>query len=467
MPTRYDPPMRKNPRHRFINRLAVVGVLTGAVAAAGEDQPAKPPNTDAAIPLRFVFSGDTNFAYAPFGVANHIADEAADVFIWFGDTIYSDVTAGGLGPAQTYEQYIAKYQQVLGDPNIARVLETTPVWVSWDDHEVFNDYAGRDPRVPADQKLAAYQAFFSSLPIERQGIAGDEYRTYRSYRWGANAEFFLLDGRQYRDPSAADACGPNLDPYGFVLGALTRSPTCEAAMGSADRSMLGREQLAWLEEGLLQSSAKTKFICNNVPLSYLGAYPYDRWDGYDGERRELLEFVDQHAIAGVVFLTTDIHANAYNPDVGAYFRAYRDDYTLPGNVAIAEAIVGPLGNETFHQTFTETVPALAGIGASLEDTFKRRATKLNGLAMIDTDRVSYLVVAVDEAGNVTLTWKGLRPRDANDSAIGVELFAEQSLSADPITLSPPACGPTWATCVTMLLGFSSVRSRYGRRSRSP
>ncbi|MBI5063620.1 MAG: alkaline phosphatase D family protein, partial [Desulfatitalea sp.] len=124
-----------------------------------------------------------------------------------------------------------------------------------------------------------------------------------------NAEFFFLDERQYRDASAKVACASNPDPYGVMLGPLTRDEACLREL-SAERTMLGAEQLQWLLDGLRSSNARLKFVVNNVPLTFLGVYPYDRWDGYDAERRTILEYIDANAIDGVVFLTTDIHANA-------------------------------------------------------------------------------------------------------------------------------------------------------------
>src|SRR5205823_3864215 len=127
----------------------------------------------------------------------------------------------------------------------------------------------------------------------------------RKIRYGKNAVMLILDARQYRDASAKKACGSNPDPYGFVLGPLTANRDCEAEL-SAPREMLGRDQLDWLMQELIDAGDAVKFIVNNVPFSYMAAYPYDRWDGYDDQRRELLEFIHGNAIRNVIFLTTDI-----------------------------------------------------------------------------------------------------------------------------------------------------------------
>src|SRR5262249_58149827 len=118
-------------------------------------------------------------------------------------------------------------------------LTDMAIWVGGDDHEVKNDYAGLDPSLPVAQLDAGYQAFFEYMPIRDQAIADDPLRVYRKIRYGANVVLLVLDARQYRDPSAKDACHSNPDPYGFVLGPLTANRDCQDEL-STPREMLGR-----------------------------------------------------------------------------------------------------------------------------------------------------------------------------------------------------------------------------------
>ena len=202
-----------------------------------------PPADDVAAALRIVFSGDSNFKYAPMSVMSSAARENADLFIWFGDTIYADVPAGGLGVAVTLDDYRAKYRQMRGDANVQALAAAAAVLVGWDDHEVTNDYSGTDPNLTPAQRDGAYRAYFEYMPIRPQALDGDGFRTYRRVRYGALAEFFLLDGRQYRDVSAEAQCGGNPDPDGFALGLLTRDSACRATL-RGPRTMLGEAQWA-------------------------------------------------------------------------------------------------------------------------------------------------------------------------------------------------------------------------------
>lgn len=446
------------------------------------------PSADSASSARFVFTGDSNFAFAPMTAMGLTAAENADLFIWFGDTIYSDVSAGGLGPARTLDDYRAKYRQMFGDAGVQAALRATTLLAGWDDHEVTNDYAGNDPALDHDQQIAGYTAFFEYMPIRPQGVAGDPFRVYRRIPYGANAEFFMLDARQYRDKSAEEACGGSLDPFGALSGPILRDPACVDELDS-DRSMLGREQLDWLKQSLLDSNAPLKFIINNVPMSFIGVFPYDRWDGYDHERRELLEFIDENCITGVVVLTTDIHASAYNPNLSRYFRVHRPDYHLRNGIVIREVIVGPIGNATARQSIAGVGESFLGgegdlveaaVGESAADgdvSADSRATLLDDLAgffenslvaandldFIELDRLSYVVIDVRADGGATLTWRGITPEESRAGADAPATLFEAEISSPSVT--PASTIPCFAPVLVLFCGL--VSALYCRRSGAP
>lgn len=414
---------------------------TQQISRVGRFRTAPPP--DQAAPLRFVYSGDTNFAFAPFGVMSAAAAEEPDLFIWFGDTIYADVPAGGLGVVTTLPGYRAKHAQVRSDPHVRELLAACAAWTGGDDHEVANDYAGNDPATPPAERDAGYQAFFDYMPIRPQGVAGDQFRTYRRFRWGSQVEFFVLDGRRYRDASAERSCGGNYDPLAFVLPFPFRDAGCEDEL-SAPRSMLGAEQFDWLTQGLAASTARVKFVINNVPVMFMGFYPYDRWDGYDTERRALLEFIDGHGIEGVVILTSDFHGNLFNPDVTRYFRERRSDYALPGGVRVMEAVVGPLGNETVERTARRFAAALLGDGSLTDfaaDFLKayvaNRWRHVAGIEKVELNRVSYALVDVTAEGDVSLALRGTTQAEALGDRPAVETFFD-TRAARPATGLPCA-----------------------------
>jgi hypothetical protein len=67
----------------------------------------------------------------------------------------------------------------------------------------------------------------------------------------------------------------------------------------------------WLKDALMASTSVFKIILNSVPISdFPGAFDFaqnDRWEGYAAQRTEILSFIDDNAIAGVLWLAGDFH----------------------------------------------------------------------------------------------------------------------------------------------------------------
>jgi alkaline phosphatase D len=278
------------------------------------------PAADAPAAFSFGFSaclGGQNYCRDPESgwiIFDAIAAEQPDFFIFTGDTVYVDTACspeenvpGAEGPYRNLEGFRTRYRYHLEDPPYARFLASTPVYVTWDDHEVINDFGGPaleaiNPQLFAEGK----QAFFEYWPLT--GTQEDPQRIYRRVSYGAHADFFILDTRSYRDPNI------NWDPNPNTL---------------APKTMLGEEQFSWLQEGLSNSSATWKFIVTSVPLSYPTGFPQPQVDGRDGwanytepsgyenELQALLFFIAQRNIGNVVFLAGDTHwpyALSYDPD---------------------------------------------------------------------------------------------------------------------------------------------------------
>ena len=70
--------------------------------------------------------------------------------------------------------------------------------------------------------------------------------------------------------------------------------------------MLGAQQMEWLKNSLLYSTATFKIIAVGSqvlnPVS-----PYDTWWNFPAEYEELMSFLKEYKINGVVFLTGDRH----------------------------------------------------------------------------------------------------------------------------------------------------------------
>lgn len=267
------------------------------------------PSDDQAKPITFLWSGDlggqqrcrrTPSGYAIFDV---MLRRQANFMIFLGDTIYSDDhcpsppnAPGSESTASMLDEYRAKHRYQREDAALQRFLAATPVYAIWDDHEVRNNFSGPiDPLMPAGR-----QALLEYWPIATP--QEDPFRLYRKVRWGADAEVFILDTRQYRS-SNGHKDGPG-------------------------KTMLGSAQREWLVEGLTQSTATWKFIVTSVPLSNqkggtLLLPGNDSWArGPDGtgfltELRSIIDTLLARRIVNIVWLAGDVHyaqVNDYDPD---------------------------------------------------------------------------------------------------------------------------------------------------------
>lgn len=374
------------------------------------------PTPDDLRAFRFVYSGDSNAAHRPFRLLDFAREEAPDFWVWAGDTIYSDGVADGLPVATDLAGYRAKHRQNRDDPFLQDLLAAAPVIAQWDDHEVANDYDGGElePTITESRREAAYRAFFEYMPVRAQGIPADPHRLYRSFRHGALAEFFVLDCRQYRSADLGRS-GGGLDPYGYFLPTLDLASICR--MRDPGRTMLGREQLEWLRDGLRKSEATWKFVLSSVPFTSLLVYPFDRWDGYDAERYELFRFIAEQRVTGVVLLSADIHGNAHNPDVTHYLRTSLLE-PLPPCPPIREFVAGPIATETTVQEITAVAGMLLGLSPDEAagalpialglNLLTSQVALRNGLRFLDANHYAYLVVDVSPNA-LELSYRGIEP----------------------------------------------------------
>lgn len=166
---------------------------------------------------------------------------------------------------------------------------------------------------------------------------------YRSLEWGRTAEIIVADARSYRAPQPMDteleeAIGAPAPPTDVIRmldegasanggnpplvfegkdGVEVANPRAQAPAAS----VLGSEQKAWFKRRLKESPAAWKLWGNSIPAMplrlNLSDIPFqglpdvalgtDAWNGYPGELRELMQFVRDEKIAGVVSCAGDYH----------------------------------------------------------------------------------------------------------------------------------------------------------------
>ena len=333
------------------------------------------PDTDFSTPVIFAWSADLGGqgrcrqGAAGYPVFDVMQRQHLDFFLFLGDTIYSDNACpappnepGADFVAATLDEYRVRHRYQRDAAALRRFLESVPVYVIWDDHEVRNDFSGPfDERMPAGR-----QALREYWPIAAH--VDEPHRLYRSVRYGADLELFILDTRQYRSR--------NTDPDG---------PT---------KTMLGAAQLKWLLEGLGESTATWKIIATSVPLSVpKGGTGYnDGWaagpnaPGFERERQLLVDVIVQRRLKNVIFLGSDVHyvqANAYDPN--------RD-----GVIDFHEFVAGPLSARPGKET-----PA----SDTLHPTRLVNEGGYQNFGLVRITKTSLDVTVVDETGTTRFTYR--------------------------------------------------------------
>ncbi len=249
------------------------------------------PPPGAAVPLRMAFSSCQSYNQGYFGAHSHAAREALDLYVFLGDYVYERgrVSAQAIRTdridAVDLKSYRRKYQLYRSDPELRELHRVHPMMHVWDDHEIENNYTQNDPTPHPAQRLAGYRAAFEWLP--RMVFPEDRFRIYKKLSYGATADVFFLDTRQYRQ-------GHN---------------------DGRPRKLLGDAQMSWLINELRASTAVWKVVAQQVVISqdpYGTGESEDQWDGHPGDRLQLLGAIEQAGIRNVVFLTGDAHVYMVN-----------------------------------------------------------------------------------------------------------------------------------------------------------
>jgi alkaline phosphatase D len=202
-----------------------------------------------------------------FATLSRAVSRELDCVLMLGDTSYNE-------NCSTVSQYRTKWAENLGTPAYKALRAHQAALVTWDDHEVANNW---DPeKISPGQLAAATQTFFEHLPLRR---LEQPNRIWRRSRFGTTLEVFVLDSKGERR--------------------------------SSRKEYLSREQLDWLESGLASSPCAFKMIMSSLPIGDF-PWPWDfvknlRWAGFPSQREEILRFIDERRIEGVMWLAGDFH----------------------------------------------------------------------------------------------------------------------------------------------------------------
>jgi alkaline phosphatase D len=267
--------------------------------------------------LRFAFASCQHYENGYYTAYEHMVREDLDLVVHLGDYIYEgkgndDRVRRHLGPEIiSLDDYRNRFALYKSDEALKNMHAAAPWLVTWDDHEVNNDYASDIPESKMvgpqnflERRAAAYQAYYEHMPLRRNALPkGPDMEIFRHIPFGRLADFFVLDTRQYRTDQP---CGNG------------RKPQCDEAL-DAKATLLGERQRSWLFNGLHDSTAQWNILAQQIMMARVdrvpgeaAGYSMDQWPGYEMDRRRVLKFFHDQKIRNPVVLTGDIHSNWAN-----------------------------------------------------------------------------------------------------------------------------------------------------------
>lgn len=199
-----------------------------------------------------------------------IYQSTPDFMLWLGDNVY--FREADLVSKSTM---IHRYTFSRNLPELKKLLANIPQYAIWDDHDFGpNDSDGSFVNKSITKEV--FDLFWANPPQKAPVRAGVTNQFTQS-----DCQFFLLDNRYDRSPNEWEG-----------------NP----------KTILGNAQLEWLKAALLESGATFKFIA--LGGQFLNTAPvFENYaaNGFEKERQELIDFICQHQIKNVVFLTGDRH----------------------------------------------------------------------------------------------------------------------------------------------------------------
>ncbi|KAI0747693.1 PhoD-like phosphatase-domain-containing protein [Daedaleopsis nitida] len=258
--------------------------LPNVLASSSSSSSEVPSSTSESVPAAENTPSDNVTVPIPEPVSPPVAPAPAEksiapteFMIFLGDFIYADVPVYYGDDKEAYRRF---YRRNYNSPSFRKVYERLPIFHTYDDHEIINNYVGQgnDSQSPFPSASDAFQLYNAEANFD----SPHEGQYYYDFRYGDTA-FFVMDTRRYRsDITVGDA---------------------------TTHTMLGEQQLTALYDwlGRVNNTAIFKFIVTSVPFTSLWTYegPFETWAGFPVEKASLLSAL--HTVPNVILLSGDRH----------------------------------------------------------------------------------------------------------------------------------------------------------------
>src|SRR5262249_14876280 len=153
----------------------------GEASAIGRTRtaPAASANTER---LRLAFASCQQWEQGYFNAYRHMLADDLDLIVHLGDYIYESswgqdhVRRHGAPEPHTLDDYRIRHALYKSDPDLRAAHAACPWLLTWDDHEVQNDYANDRSEhldTPAwflERRAAAYRAYYEHMPLRRSMV---------------------------------------------------------------------------------------------------------------------------------------------------------------------------------------------------------------------------------------------------------------------------------------------------------
>lgn len=301
-----------------------------------EGQPPSPAGTVRTAPaagaavdrLRIGVAGCQHWEGGYFTAFRHLSQEPElDAVFHYGDYIYehggnagkfvlddagNPVARRHVGQEiYTLDDYRRRHAQYKSDPDLQAAHAAVAFLPTWDDHEIDNNWAGREDQdgtpseVFALRRFAAMQAWYENMPVRRAlfpRMDGGGLSMHRRIDYGGLLRVHLMDTRQYR---TRQRCDPGL---------LRRGRACRPVDDAGEEQIIGAAQEQWLAQGL-DGGFRWHLLAQQVmmmPFTYpktraAGRLNTDSWSGYPEARQRVLDLLAQRTQGNVVVATGDVH----------------------------------------------------------------------------------------------------------------------------------------------------------------
>ncbi|MGZ0014746.1 alkaline phosphatase D family protein [Yeosuana sp. AK3] len=209
-----------------------------------------------------------------------------DVWIWGGDNIYSDT--------DNMTKMKLDYNQQLSDKNYKKLIESTKILGTWDDH----DYGLNDGGLEFVKKKESQQQFLDFIGVsptdKRRRQAGVYHSEIIQHKKGT-INIIILDTRYFRSSLTDDRdTEKRYKPNEYGVG-----------------TVLGEQQWRWLEKNLKTSKADFNIIVSSIQF-LSKEHGFETWGNFPHEVDRLTTLISKSKAKGVLLLSGDRHISEFS-----------------------------------------------------------------------------------------------------------------------------------------------------------